>query len=98
MLQLTYLFVLTTALVATHLAVYNRDGRAAELPYNAYALLAFLLAAVASFNVELPNGTTDSALYLALLWGLLALFNVLFVVEALVRELDADADYLALSK
>lgn len=98
MLQLTYLFLLTSALVATHLAVYDRDGRAAELPYNAFGTLAFLLAAVASLNIEHPNAPADSALYLALLWGLLGLFNLLFVLEGLLRELDVDAEFLALSK
>jgi ABC-type Co2+ transport system permease subunit len=94
MLQLTYLLVVTTALVASHLAIWQREGRAAELLYNAYGTLALLVAALASANVQLPVGgslETVSNVYLGVLWGLLALVNLLFTAEAVVRELDVEA-------
>jgi hypothetical protein len=97
MLLPAYLFVLGLAAAASHVAIYRREGRAAELLYNAAAALMFTLAGVASLNVEHGvGGTPDTAssVYLATLWLVFAAVNVLFVIERLASVLDADEDFL----
>jgi hypothetical protein len=95
MLVQVYLFVLTTAAIASYLAVARRGQlQDTDLLLAVYAAIAFALSGVASLNLEVvSNGTilTTEGYYLALLWLLCAFVNLLFTYGLLVGKLDLEA-------
>ena len=99
MLVHVYLFVLTTAAIASYLAVARRGQlQNTDLLLAVYAAIAFALSGVASLNLEVvSNGTivTTEGYYLALLWLLCAFVNLLFTYGLLAGKLHLEGSDVA---